>query len=138
MFLVARGHDDEELVAAAYLHDTIEDTETTFEEIQKEFGLEVANIVQELTFKRSGNETHREKATRMANELATASKKARLVKLADRLHNLKTIGEFPIWKQKRYYTETLYLLEKIGDTDLGLRREIQREVTEGLATKQRH
>ena len=131
MFLVARGHDDEELIAAAYLHDTIEDTDTTFEELQEEFGLKVATIVRELTCKRQEGETHREKTVRMANGLALASKEARLIKLADRLHNLKTISAFPEWKQVRYRNSTFYLLEKIGGVDFELHKAILKEIAKG-------
>jgi (p)ppGpp synthase/HD superfamily hydrolase len=131
LFLVARGHEDDELIAAAYLHDTIEDTDTTFEELEKEFGLKVARIVQELTCKREEGETHKAKTIRMADGLAHASDEAKLIKLADRLHNLKTIDAFPEWKQERYRNSTFYLLERIGGVDFELHKAILKEIGKG-------
>uniref|UniRef100_A0A915LV49 Protein Wnt n=1 Tax=Meloidogyne javanica TaxID=6303 RepID=A0A915LV49_MELJA len=80
---------DPATLAAAYLHDTIEDTKTTFEELVEEFGTEIAEIVLECT-----DNTKLSKQERKNEQIEKASKcshKAKLVKLADKLYNLRDL-----------------------------------------------
>uniref|UniRef100_A0A915P392 Protein Wnt n=1 Tax=Meloidogyne floridensis TaxID=298350 RepID=A0A915P392_9BILA len=80
---------DPATLAAAYLHDTIEDTKTTFEELVEEFGTEIAEIVLECT-----DNTKLSKQERKNEQVEKASKcshKAKLVKLADKLYNLRDL-----------------------------------------------
>jgi len=87
------GIADAEVLAAALLHDTIEDTETSFDELSAEFGARVAAIVAELTDDKS-----LPKATRKALQIEHApqlSDAAALVKLADKIVNVSDIARHP-------------------------------------------
>jgi len=87
------GVTDIEVLAAALLHDTIEDTATTGEELQREFGERIAAIVAEVT-----DDTELPKAERKRLQIEHAgqlSDGARLVKLADKICNLRDVAERP-------------------------------------------
>lgn len=91
--LVARFGGDETAVAAAWLHDTVEDCRITFAEIEARFGPEVAGIVRELTDDKS-----LEKAERKRLQVVHAPGKspaAALVKICDKLSNIRAVGETP-------------------------------------------
>ncbi|VDK82368.1 unnamed protein product [Litomosoides sigmodontis] len=80
---------DAATIIAAILHDTVEDTKTTDEEIRKMFGDEVADIVKECTVMKS-----MKREERMKSQLEKASKlscKAKLIQLADKLYNIRDI-----------------------------------------------
>ncbi len=92
---VARETDDPEVIAAAWLHDVLEDTGASAEELTAQFGGRVAGLVVELTNVFTAD-THPtlNRARRKALErrrLAAASREARLIKRADALDNLATI-----------------------------------------------
>lgn len=80
------GCDDHAAIAAALLHDTIEDTTTDYDEIEEKFGREVADIVASLTKNMALRETVRE--AEYDARLAAADWRARLIKLADVYDNL--------------------------------------------------
>jgi GTP diphosphokinase / guanosine-3',5'-bis(diphosphate) 3'-diphosphatase len=84
---------DGETLIAALLHDTIEDTETTFNEIEAEFGLVIAGLVMEVTDDKSLSKLER-KAMQI-NHAPNLSDKAKLVKLADKIANLRDIAQSP-------------------------------------------
>ena len=87
------GVTDIEVLAAALLHDTIEDTATTGEELQREFGERIAAIVAEVT-----DDTGLPKAERKRLQIehaARLSDGAKLVKLADKICNLRDVAERP-------------------------------------------
>ena len=93
--------EDIALVIAGLLHDTIEDTETTFAELAKEFGTEVAELVSEVT-----DDKTLPKAERKRLQVETAPKKsarAQMIKLADKTSNLHSmIGSPPRdWSSQR-------------------------------------
>lgn len=109
-----QSHNLEALIDAALLHDTIEDTDTTHEALQDLFGGLVASLVKELTsnkdeIKKMG------KAAYLANKMATMSSYALVIKLADRLDNVKDIAtaKTPEWRAK-YKAETLHILDYIA------------------------
>ena len=84
--------DDPATIDAAWLHDVVEDTPFTLEQIRLEFGDEVAKLVDEVTNvtkKTDGNRAHRKSVERQ--HLATASPKAKTVKLADVIDNVTDI-----------------------------------------------
>ncbi|MDH6150601.1 MULTISPECIES: HD domain-containing protein [Paraburkholderia] len=92
--LANEGHvDDEAVLIAALLHDTIEDTDTTGEELAREFGQEVAAIVLEVTDDRSLTKSERKR--QQVNHARHMSDRAKLVKLADKICNLRDITERP-------------------------------------------
>src|SRR4051812_10857822 len=75
----ATGGEDPALVAAGLLHDTVEDTHTTFEELEREFGTEIARLVHEVT-----DDKNLKKEVRKQLQIETAGKKsprARLIKI---------------------------------------------------------
>ncbi|KAL5282813.1 HDDC3 family protein [Megaselia abdita] len=80
---------DEEIIMAALLHDTVEDTATTFEEIEELFGPVVCGIVREVTDDKTLEKQERKRLQIV--HAATASHKAKLVKLADKLDNLRDL-----------------------------------------------
>lgn len=97
----ATGGKDTVAVLAALLHDAIEDTPTTREELEREFGREVADIVVEVTDDKSLPKTERK---RLQVETAPhKSPRARLIKIADKTSNLRSIaGSPPVgWDLKR-------------------------------------
>lgn len=81
---------NEETIIAGLLHDTVEDTNTKREEIEQEFGNEIANVVMECTDDKSLPKVTR-KRLQIIHASLTMSREARLVKLADKLSNLKNL-----------------------------------------------
>lgn len=87
------GVDDARVLAAALLHDTVEDTRTSFEELEDAFGPAVAEIVREVT-----DDTSLPREARKAEQVRHAphlSRGARLVKLADKVINLGDVLQAP-------------------------------------------
>ncbi|WP_420388043.1 RelA/SpoT family protein [Roseivirga sp.] len=99
-------------IVAALLHDVVEDTEIELDEIKESFGPKVAKIIDGLT-KISGVFDHgsSQQAENFRKMLLTLSEDVRviLVKLADRLHNMRTLGSMPRHKQLKIISETIYL-----------------------------
>lgn len=87
------GVDDVTVLCAAVLHDTIEDTETTAEEVQALFGAKIASVVMEVTDDKS-LEKHVRKL-RQVEHAPHISTEAKLVKLADKISNLRDILAAP-------------------------------------------
>lgn len=83
---VVFGCTDEVILAAALLHDTIEDTTTDFDDLQREFGVQVAEIVAALTKNMAMPEKARE--ADYVSRIARADWRARLIKLADQYDNV--------------------------------------------------
>ena len=102
---------DTETLCAALLHDTVEDTSASLEEVQERFGDEIANLVDGVT-KLTGitfqsrdeaqAENYRKMMVAMASDIRVI-----LIKLADRLHNMRTIDALPKQKQIEKAKETL-------------------------------
>jgi len=101
------------LLSAAYLHDTIEDTDTTHEDLEKMFGGLVASLVQELTSDKAQIDKIG-KAQYMAKKMTVMSSYALVIKLADRLDNVQDIAtaRTPEWRA-RYKAETEHMLKHI-------------------------
>ena len=91
--LAARGERDPVLLMAALLHDTVEDTATSFEDIARSFGAEVADIVREVTDDKSLPKAERKRL--QIEHAARLSRRAKLVKLADKICNLHDIAVSP-------------------------------------------
>ena len=102
---------DTETLCAALLHDTVEDTSASLEEIREEFGEEIAQLVDGvtkligITFE-SRDEQQAENYRKMMVAMAT-DVRVILIKLADRLHNMRTLGALPKQKQLAKSRETL-------------------------------
>ena len=115
---------DAPTIAAALLHDAIEDTEVTREDVEKEFSPEVLFLVEGVTklgqHKYQGTERHAESLRRLL--VATAADvRVLIVKLADRYHNMSTLDHVPPEKQKRIALETLEIYAPLADR-LGMGR----------------
>ena len=102
-------HLDDATIAAGLLHDTVEDTTTTIDDVRKEFGDEIAFLVDGVTklgaIKYRGAEGRAENMKKM---ILALSRDLRVVfiKLADRLNNMRTLSSLPPMKQKRIALET--------------------------------
>ena len=110
--ILAGLHGDLATIVTALLHDTLEDTEATYEEIEQLFGAEVANLVNGVT-KLTRLELSSENSAQAENFrkllLATANDiRVLLVKLADRMHNMRTLNSLePESKRVRIAQETM-------------------------------
>lgn len=110
---------DAACMAAALLHDTIEDTDSTKDEITKLFGSEVALLVDGVTkinrlhFSNAGEQM----AANQRKILVGLSEDVRviIIKLADRLHNMRTLYVMPEERQKKKARETLEILTPVAD-----------------------
>ena len=104
-------------VIAALLHDVVEDTDYTVEDIEHIFGAKIASMVDGLT-KMSGvfNADTSEQAEYFRKVLLTLSDDVRviLIKIADRLHNMRTLQFMPLNKQIKITGETIYLFAPLA------------------------
>jgi len=105
------GIEDEAVLTAAYLHDVLEDTHVSEQQLLAEFGKAVTRIVKELTKKGLPGRRRKEIQAALLKQAAAMSPDAKLVKLADRLHNLRDMTVWEEWRQRRYAKETMELLE---------------------------
>jgi GTP diphosphokinase / guanosine-3',5'-bis(diphosphate) 3'-diphosphatase len=104
--------DDVEILCAAVLHDTIEDSGTRYDELAEGFGDRVASIVAELT-----NDSRLPKEARheeMIRRAATLSREAKLIKLADRYDNVCSVASSDSRKRRRLIEETPRLLAALS------------------------
>lgn len=126
-------------ISAALLHDVVKSSRCTYEDVEAEFGPYITSLVRGLTEISGGNvrfvtaetsdayhpaiENPEEQAENFRNLLLTIADDVRviLVKVADRLHNMRTLSALPDFKQKRIASETLYLYAPIADR-LGLHK----------------
>ncbi len=102
---------DEVSLAAALLHDAVEDTEITIADVEAAFGAEVAAIVDGVTKleRLQFDSKEEQQAATMRKMLVAMARDLRvlIIKLADRLHNMRTIAAMPSEKQRRIAQETL-------------------------------
>ncbi len=109
--IVARYGMDDVTIAAALLHDAVEDTVITLPELDERFGAEVTAIVDGVTKleRIQFDSKEAQQAATMRKMLVAMAKDLRVlvIKLADRLHNMRTIAALPAWKQERTAQETL-------------------------------
>ena len=126
-------------ICAALLHDVVEDTDYTREDIANLFGEKVANIVEGVTKVSGGifGDRASMQAETFKKILLTMSDDIRviLVKIADRLHNMRTLDSMPASRQYKIVGETLYIFAPLADR-LGLNR-IKTEL-ENLSFKYEH
>ena len=117
---------DSATIATGLLHDTIEDTHTTYKTIKEEFGQEVADLVEGVTkiSELENQAIHNSKAENFRKLILATSKDIRvlLVKIADRLHNMRTINFVKDKnKQIRIATETMEIYAPLADR-MGMNR----------------
>ncbi|MCL2406872.1 MAG: bifunctional (p)ppGpp synthetase/guanosine-3',5'-bis(diphosphate) 3'-pyrophosphohydrolase [Defluviitaleaceae bacterium] len=118
---------DSDTIVAAILHDVLEDTDVTYKELEEKFSKGVAALVDGVTKLDSVDETHdgfdtvTSKEDNQANTyrkmiIATANDpRVVIIKIADRLHNMRTIKHMPEEHKKRKATETMYIYAPIAE-----------------------
>ena len=118
--------DDEDVIAAALLHDVVEDTPYTIDDIKREFSQEVAHLVEGLTkiveirdnslIPSNSDEKLTKSALTFRKMLTSSIKDIRIlvIKLCDRVHNMLTLDALPPHKQKRIAEETLVVYAPIA------------------------
>ncbi len=123
-----------DVIAAALLHDTVEDCDTTIDELQQRFGYAVAQMVDGVTKlnqidlmmldadpsrvkRRHADQREQQRIHSLRKMLVTAGEDWRvlLIKLADRMHNMNTLGSLEPDKQKRISRETMDIYAPIAD-----------------------
>lgn len=122
---VEAGVADIDVLAAALLHDTIEDTETTREELEREFGARIAGIVAEVS---DDTTLAKEERKRLQVEHATSlSREAKLVKLADKICNVRDMLDAPpahwnLARRKEYFEWAKEVVDRLRGTHPQLER----------------
>lgn len=120
---------DAVVIAAALLHDTIEDTETDYDELRGQFGDEVAEIVAEVTDTKWLKKTSRKRL--QISKAARASNGAKLVKLADKISNLRDIiasppSDWSLERKREYFDWAKRVVDQIRGTNAKLERRFDR------------
>ena len=117
--IVAEQGLDAAAIAGAIMHDAVEDTDIGLAEIEESFGAEVAAIIDGCT-KVDRLEFHskeQQQAATVRKLLVAVAKDIRvlIIKLADRLHNMRTLAVLPEWKQQRTASETLHVFAPLAN-----------------------
>lgn len=89
--IIAMMTDDEDLIAAAYLHDVIEDAGVTYEELEQEFGPRIAGLVRRESEDKSKSWMERKQTT--IDQLACAAREDKLLAFGDKLSNLRSTAK---------------------------------------------
>lgn len=109
-FILYDYTDSEDVIVAALLHDTVEDTDYTLDELQQDFGGTVRDIVAtvtEPTLHKDKKLSWRERKQKYLKQLRDGSNEARLVATADKVHNMRSVVEI-------YYDEPARFLKEFG------------------------
>lgn len=114
---------DVEVICGALLHDTVEDTETTPEELELEFGATIREIVMDLTDDK-GLLKH-ERKLKQIEHAGHACDKAKLVKLADKISNLRDVASSPpadwsLERKQEYFDWAKRVIDQVRGVNLGL------------------
>lgn len=108
--IISEVTNDEDVICAAFLHDTIEDTNTTYEELVNEFSKRVADLVMEVTHE-GKKDQHGYYFPRLK------SKEAILIKFADRLSNLSRMQSWDEKRQNQYLKRSKFWKDAIDHKD---------------------
>ncbi|XP_066514173.1 guanosine-3',5'-bis(diphosphate) 3'-pyrophosphohydrolase MESH1-like [Hoplias malabaricus] len=122
------GITDIEVLQAALLHDTVEDTDTTIEELEALFGSTVSRIVQEVTDDKTLPKQERKRL--QVEHAPHCSQQAKLVKLADKLYNLRDLNRCTPtgWTEDRvqeYFTWSSQVVRELQGTNSALEQKLQ-------------
>jgi GTP pyrophosphokinase len=117
---------DTDTLAAALMHDTLEDTQVTYEKLEAEFGEQIAKLVDGVTklgqidqlsgmSERNIQEDAQAESLRKMFLAMVDDVRVVLIKLADRLHNMRTLGSLPEHKRKRIARETMEIFAPLAN-----------------------
>lgn len=135
MEIVSSVPHDEAMLAAAWLHDTVEDTPTTLADIESHFGAEVAGLVGMLTNVSVGSADNRyQRKNRDRHHSASASPQAKTIKLADLIDNTRSLLQYDSHFAKTYLVEKQRLLEVLTEGDPELWQQASDIIEQGLQT----
>lgn len=117
------GVTDTVTLCAALLHDTVEDTDTTADELTQAFGAEISDIVLEVTDDRSLPKAERKRL--QVEHAATISDRAKLVKLADKISNLRDVATsppagWPLERRREYFDWAKSVVDRLRGVHPGL------------------
>ena len=120
---------DPVVIAAALLHDTIEDTETTYDELRGQFGVTIADCVVEVTDVKFLGKTARKRL--QVAKAGRASKAAKQVKLADKICNLRDIlasppADWSLTRQQEYFDHAKEVVDEVRGANARLERRFDR------------
>jgi guanosine-3',5'-bis(diphosphate) 3'-pyrophosphohydrolase len=128
--LAQAGIGNATVLAAALLHDTIEDTDTTVEELMGAFGVQIAGIVLEVTDDKSLSKAERKRL--QIEHASQLSAPAKLVKLADKISNLRDLSDRPprdwsVERKREYFDWARQVVEGLRGSHAGLERSFDTE-----------
>lgn len=103
----------EDLLIIALLHDVLEDTTATYEQVENLFGTMIADTVLELTSDKSKTASAQSKREYLADKMIHMSSYALVIKLCDRLDNISDLNKTSDEFKKKYVDETKYILNEI-------------------------
>mmetsp|Transcript_4020 Transcript_4020/g.11234 ORF Transcript_4020/g.11234 Transcript_4020/m.11234 type:complete len:200 (-) Transcript_4020:40-639(-) len=131
------GVSDVNVLVAAVLHDTVEDTDTTLEEVAERFGDAIAKIVQEVTDDKNLSKYERKQG--QIDHAGSISKEAKTVKLADKLYNLTDLLRVPPkgWSEERilgYFAWASAVIDQMRQVNPGLESEVDKTLATKLGT----
>ncbi len=117
-YILASRNLDSTTIAAALLHDSVEDTAITLDDLKKEFGAEIAAIVDGVTkiteLKKKSTEAYHAESLRKIILATTNDMRVIFIKLADKLHNMRTLGHLRKDKRKRIAREVMDIYAPIA------------------------
>jgi guanosine-3',5'-bis(diphosphate) 3'-pyrophosphohydrolase len=120
---VEGGIGDVSVLAAALLHDTVEDTDTTFDELRERFGERIAGLVAEVTDDTSLARDERKRL--QVSHAGALSRDAKLIKLADKICNLRDVASCPpvgwsLERRQAYFDWAKQVVDGLRGADAGL------------------
>ena len=114
---------DIETICGALLHDTVEDTQTTAEELEQAFGKNIRDIVMEVTDNKNLSKDARKQA--QIDHAATISDRAKLIKLADKISNLRDVinnapADWTLRRRQEYFDWARNVIDQVRGVHPGL------------------
>lgn len=124
------------VLVAALLHDTVEDTDTSFEELEQEFGQEIQQVVAEVTDDKSLPKQMRKQL--QVEHASQISNSAKLVKLADKICNLRDLTNSPptswtLERRQEYFEWAKQVIDQLRGTHIELEKIFDRAYQQGVS-----